>query len=88
MMCTMPASRSPIRNPIRAYKDRHELTYLELAKRLGCSWDYARKLGAGLVLSVSAPMAKRFDRRTRGELAFMDVMAWVGDQRRPRRRAR
>ena len=75
-------------NPIRAYKIRHHLTYRELAAKLGCSWDYARKLGAGLVLSVSAPMALRFDRRTRGELAFMDVMAWVGGKRRPRRKGR
>jgi len=77
------------RNPILAYKSRHDLTYRELARRLGCSWDLARKLGAPRGDTVvSAAMALRFHRRTRGELAYADVMSWVGERLRGGRRRR
>jgi len=78
------------RNPILAYKARHDLTYRELARRLGCSWDLARKLGARGRTVVSPAMALRFARRTGGELAYLDVMGWVAERlsrpaRTPRR---
>jgi hypothetical protein len=83
----MPRKRRPSHpNPILTYKTRHDLTYRELAHRLGCSWDLARKLGARGRTVVSPAMAQRFHRRTRGELAYLDLMAWVGQRlRRPGR---
>lgn len=75
-------------NPILAYKARHDMTYRELAAKLGCSWDLARKLGARGKTVVSPAMAARFHRRTGGELAYLDVMAWVGERIRRQGRAR
>lgn len=67
-------------NPFREYKERHGLTYRELASTLGCSWDLARKLGSNGATVVSPGLAKQFERRTRGELSYSVVMAWVGDR--------
>lgn len=67
-------------NPIRRYKDRNALTYPQLARRLGISEDYARKLGApNGIRTVSASLAMAFERRTRGAIRFLDVMRWVGE---------
>jgi len=68
----------PIRNPIRRYKDRHELSYPQLALRLGISHDYARKLGAPNGLrTVSTTLAKKIEARTDGEISFLDLMRWA-----------
>jgi len=72
----MPAAEP--QNPIRAFKEAKSLTYRELAHLLGCSWDYARKLGAGNVRCLSSTMARQFHERTGGGLDFLTVMAWVG----------
>ncbi len=85
----MPAASA---NPFREFKKARKLTYEALAEILGCSPNTARKLGAANGATVvSARQAKRFERRTRGELAYADVMAWVGERldsaTRSRRRA-
>ena len=64
-------------NPIRRYKDRERITYSVLAERLGISEDYARKIGASLVTSVSPDTAKMFETRTDGRIKYIDVMRWV-----------
>lgn len=64
-------------NPIRKYKDREKITYPVLAERLGISEDYARKLGASLLTTVSPEKAKQFEQRTRGAIKYIDVMRWV-----------
>lgn len=73
-MCTIYAR---MKNPIRAYKDRHALTYVELAERLGISEDYARKLGASLRCSMSPAMARQLESRTRGGIRYLEVMRWI-----------
>jgi len=70
---------SRVRNPIRRYKDRHKLTYPELALRLGISEDYAKKLGSDGVRSVSLAKAKDFERRTDGEIRFAALIRWMFD---------
>lgn len=82
----MGARRS--RNLIRAYKDAEDLTYPRLAKRLGISLDYAKKLGSGAVVGVSPRMAKQFERRSGGALTYDALMRWTGQAAPPRRRAR
>ena len=69
--------RSRPRNPIRRYKDREGITYVELALRLGISEDYARKLGCENLTSVSPKKARQFEQRTRGAIKYLDVMRWV-----------
>ena len=67
------------KNPIRRYKDRHELTYTDLAATLDISEDYARKIGADLVKSVSRRTALKFEERTGGEIQYADVMRWIDE---------
>jgi len=64
-------------NPIRRYKERHELTYEQLALALGISPDYAKKLGSDCVGSVSLAKARDFERRTDGEIRFQAVIRWM-----------
>jgi len=74
-------------NPFRRFKDRHGLTYSQMAERLGFSEHYARKLGAGMITRISADLALEIERRTRGELRFLDLMRWVYAHHGPRRAA-
>lgn len=64
-------------NPIRRYKDAHGMTYRELAKRLGISLDYAKKLGSGGLTRVSLEVAARIERKTRGEVSFAALVEWM-----------
>jgi hypothetical protein len=73
-LCTM--ARTPP-NPIRAYKVREDLTYSQLAERLGISEDYARKLGSDGRTSVSPHMARQFEDRTTGGIRYAAVMRWI-----------
>ena len=79
--CMARARRKHLRqyrnNPIRRYKDQEGLTYPELAERLGISVDYARKLGASIVTSVSPEAAKQFEERTFGALEYVSIMLWI-----------
>ena len=70
-------ARKPIRNPFRRYKDREDVTYAVLAERLNISEDYARKLGAGLVTSVSPAMARKLEDRSDGRIKYLDMMRWA-----------
>lgn len=70
-------ARKPVRNPVRRYKVRERITYVTLAERLDISEDYARKLGAGLVTSVSPAMARQFEQRSRGGIKYIDMMRWI-----------
>jgi hypothetical protein len=64
-------------NPIRRYKERHKITYDQLARVLGISPDYAKKLGSDCVGSVSLAKARDFERRTEGEIKFSAVVRWM-----------
>ena len=77
-------------NPFREFKRARKLTYEALAELLGCSPNTARKLGAANGSTVvSARLAKRFERRTDGEISYAAIMAWVGERLdRPPRRSR
>ena len=66
-----------IANPLRRYKDREKITYSVLAERLGISEDYARKLGCGIVTSVSPAMAKQLEQRSSGQIRYLDMMKWA-----------
>jgi hypothetical protein len=70
-------AKRQIWNPVRHYKDNEGVTYVDLAERLGISEDYARKLGAGLVTSVSPAMARQFEDRTDGRIKYIEMMRWV-----------
>ena len=70
-------ARRPVRNPVRRYKTSEGITYVILAERLGISEDYARKLGAGLVTSVSPAMAYQFEERSEGAIKYIAMMRWA-----------
>lgn len=70
-------AKRQIWNPFRHYKDAEGVTYVALAKRLDISEDYARKLGAGIVTSVSPAMARQFETRTNGRIKYTEMMRWV-----------
>jgi DNA-binding transcriptional regulator YdaS (Cro superfamily) len=72
-------TKRAIRNPIRRYKDRYGLTYPKLAKRLGISEDYAKKLGSGGVRSLSLARAKEIEDLTDGEIKFLDLVRWASE---------
>jgi len=64
-------------NPYVAYRSRHQITWAEVARRLGIPHNTARQLGCGRLRSVSARRARDFEARTGGELRFEDLMAWA-----------
>ena len=69
-----------IETPIARYKRTHRLTYPQLAKQLGITCDYARKLGCGSVQRTSPSLAEQIEDRsggeiTRHELVFPDAAA-------------
>lgn len=82
--CTMPTR--PIRNPIRRYKKRlarewgRPVTYGELAGILGLKEDFARKLGAETVTSISHRLAVQLEERSDGAIRYLDVMRWIRDR--------
>jgi len=59
---------------IRDYKARHDLTYRELAERLGIGESLARKLGCGLRKRTRATTARRIEQRTRGAIRAVDLV--------------
>ena len=63
------------KDTLRAYKARHGLTWEALAKRLGISPDFARKLGCGDRAGISARRARRIERRSQGEIRAADLVA-------------
>ena len=69
-------------NPIRRYKLSEQLTHDQLADRLGCSVETARKTVTELIVVVSPRMAMEFERRSGSGIRFMDTMAWVYDRMR------
>ena len=84
---------APMANPFRRYKDEEQVSYVVLADRLLISEDYARKLGAGIVRSVSPDTADKFDRLTGGRIAYAEMMEWARPRkprgsRKPRSRKR
>lgn len=59
---------------IAAFKRRHGLTYPQLAALFGISHDYARKLGPGIIKSVSPKVASRIEQRSGGEIKAVDLV--------------
>lgn len=53
------------------------MTYVALAKHLGISQDYARKLGAGIMTSVSPKTARKLEKRSGGAIKYLDMMKWA-----------
>ena len=75
-------------NPIRAYKEQRGITYRALAKELGCSHNWLRKLGCGSARAISATRAQQFHKRTGGRLDFISIMSWVGSSTATVKRSR
>lgn len=67
---------------IGRYKRVHQLTYKQLAKLLGISHDFARKLGPGLVRTVSPATAERIEKATGGEIRAVELV--FPDQQAPK----
>lgn len=76
---------------IGLFKRRHQLKYPQLATLLGISHDYARKLGAGIIVTVSPKLAAQIEERSGGEIKAVELVfpsaAGAGPKRRARRRA-
>jgi len=64
-------------NPFAAWKRSEGIDYAEMARRLGISLSYAKKLGSDQVPGLSPAMAERFERRTDGALDFESMMRWA-----------
>lgn len=66
-----------VKNPYRAYKDRHHLTWAEVAAVLGISHGLARQLGCGWLRQVSDLRRRDFEARTGGELKARTLAIWA-----------
>ena len=71
-------------NPYRQF--RGSRTWDEVAAQLGADVNYMRKLGCGSVTGISPQLAKQFEIRSGGLLAFEALMRWALEP--PRRKAK